>query len=1298
MSGLFAGGMSLDDLFDSGRHPNVEKKEWMDTKVMALVTDDMLDQVIQDCIDSGLYALDLETTGLDNRVINGRTVDNIVGICLSHDGIHGYYIPLHHGGEGEEVNLPQTRVFTAMRRLVASPARAIFHNGKFDHEFLQFNGDAPIGEWDNPAEWEDTLILAYLRNSRARNKGLKALSSNELGYQMIELKELFLEEERKLGLDFSKLDPKWEPVIWYAASDAICTYLLYKPLYEEAIPPVQASNGDSMPSQHNVYQVEKLCVAATRMMERNRIHIDRAKLNELITLGQQEMFDALKDVYEGASLLLQRDITPSYFKLMRESFDPSPEFAIKDQITESRKKARKVAPDPVGAIRKVVPSLTKKNMKESVEFPLIYDVMSAQQLGPLLRELGVEGLQVTEKSGQIQTSQAVLDTVVERADGKFPFMAKIKRFREIQKALSSNLVPLYEDTDPGDEANNIPPCSHDSTVRVNFNAHKVDTGRFSTPAPRNKKVFQGQVRWNLQSIPAGYQKDRPECMLRIREAIIARPGYILLAADYSGQELRLATNYSGEPLWVDEFFRCSGCGHEFPRGGVAPPPPPDAPPAYCPTCGSDKIGDLHTLTALAVYGDAAKGDKAKRQKSKCVHPDTLLRTPNRRCRIGTLPLGEVDTFHALENKFGVQAPDTLYTSVLETYNGGVKPLYHVVTRRGVLTCSDAHRFQLSDGSLKSVQSGLCQGDVLPDVETNPLERSSSAYPVLTYRTFKSVPPLSYKTSKDTAYFAGLHAGGGCSSKACAEISHGHVDKTDPLGVSYKTWQSQIMEACVAVGLQPTARNTAVYLGSRHVLRWMECIGLVCGTPPTKRSFRVPDWILETGRKAMLHYLGGLLDTDGSVSVHGDVSVTTKDFVFGGQIAELFRAVGCTTSVAPTYNNTYDRWYLKISVKRKDGKKLAPYMRQSGKKARISDTELGYDRWDNEVLLVLPAGECPCMDLHVDSGDHLYVANGLAVHNSLNFAMAYGGGGSAAQRAVGVDKEEGWRIKAQFDKTYTGLVQWWKRQHQYAKVHKHVVTKLGRRYPLPDIDSDQGGFRSKAERNAVNGPIQGAAADVMKLVMGLLYREIKKRKWEELVRMVITIHDEIVFEIALEVLEEALEVIEEIMCKRGLKSFPWRIPFTIDMELGFDWTVPWDIKKFRFGKKPWPEELRPYFPKTIGGASAAPAAAPQAPASPAPAAAAATPQSAPEAAPEQAASPVDGIAPRPSGAEVVFRIPYRKLSLGMIDALARIIVECEGRGTHQLKLITDEGLIILNGGKIFVNETQFATLLAHYGIL
>lgn len=919
------------DFFEASNRPQVEKREWMYTKEMSLVTESTLDRVIQECIDSGRYALDIETTGLDNRVFNGRTKDHIVGFCISPDGVRGYYIPVHHSGEGEKCNIPHERAFAAIRKLADSPSKAIFHHGKFDHEFLQFNGGEPIGEWDDPDHWDDTMILAYLRNTRTRNKGLKFLAKDELQYEMIELKELFPEEDRKKGLDFSQLDPSWEPVIWYACSDAICTWCLFKPLFDAAIPATlnpKAPDGKGLPSQANIYKVEKLAVAATRMMERNRIYIDRVKLYDLITLGQQEMFDSLADIFSGASEILQRNITPGYFKVLTETFTSSPESPINDQITEARRKAHKSAPDPIGNFKKRVRSLTDPNTMEMVDFPLIYDVMSPQQLGLMLRELGVEGLKVTEKSKQVQTSSAFLDEVIEDAGEKFPFMKKIKRFRETQKALSSNLLPLYEDTNPGDPEKGIPQHSPDSTIRVAFDATKVDTGRFSTPAPSDKKLFHGQARWNLHSIPATYQKDRPECMLRIRETITARPGFILLAADYSGQELRLATNYSKEPLWVKEFFRCSGCNHEFPMGDTVPPPP-EAPPPFCPICGSDKIGDLHTLTALAVYGEAAKGDKAKRQASK----------------------------------------------------------------------------------------------------------------------------------------------------------------------------------------------------------------------------------------------------------------------------------------------------------------------------------------------------------------------------GLNFAMAYGGGASAAMRAVGVDKEEGYRIKRQFDGTYTGLVAWWKRQHETAKLQKHVTTILGRRYPLPDIDHEMGGFRSKAERNAVNGPIQGAAADIMKLVMGLLYREIRARGWEETVRMTITIHDEIVFEIALAVLEDALEMISDIMTKKALAHFPWRVPLTIDMELGYDWTVPWDIKNFRYGKKPWPEELKPFFPRTLASQASQVAPAKETPAKEALA------KEAPlqEMIAEVQAAPMVHTPQRASGSVVTFRIPVARLNLGVIDTLARIIVECEGRGTHILRLETEDGHPLL-ADTVQVNEAQIATLLDHYGIL
>jgi len=125
-----------------------------------------------------------------------------------------------------------------------------------------------------------------------------------------------------------------------------------------------------------------------------------------------------------------------------------------------------------------------------------------------------------------------------------------------------------------------------------------------------------------------------------------------------------------------------------------------------------------------------------------------------------------------------------------------------------------------------------------------------------------------------------------------------------------------------------------------------------------------------------------------------------------------------------------------------------------------------------VLRVIPAGDMPCVDLSLGNEEHLYWTNGLLTHNSTNFALCYGGGGNAVVRATGCDKNEGWRIKNQFDATYKGLRSWWVGQHQFANKYGFVLTAWGRIYPVPDIWSADGGFRSKAERNSVNGPIQG----------------------------------------------------------------------------------------------------------------------------------------------------------------------------------------------------------------------------------
>jgi hypothetical protein len=176
----------------------------------------------------------------------------------------------------------------------------------------------------------------------------------------------------------------------------------------------------------------------------------------------------------------------------------------------------------------------------------------------------------------------------------------------------------------------------------------------------------------------------------------------------------------------------------------------------------------------------------------------------------------------------------------------------------------------------------------------------------------------------------------------------------------------------------------------------------------------------------------------------------------------------------------------------------------------------------------------------------------------NFALCYGGGGTAVINTIGCDKNEGWRIKEQFDKTYLTLAAWWKSMHEYVKRHKFVITAFGRRYHLPDIDHELSGIRAKAERNSTNGPIQGTSADITKIAMGLIYKECKKRGWLDKAHMLITMHDELVFEIDLDILEEAIDLFVGIMCRNNfILKLGWMVPLTSDVEMGYNWTVPWD---------------------------------------------------------------------------------------------------------------------------------------------
>lgn len=652
--------MDLNNFFGLRDVVEVLPKEWMHDYTFTLITTlEELKAYVDRAIAAKYCALDLETTGLDNRFKpDGTTVDKIVGYCMSYDGREGVYVPVRHSGEASKHNLDPKQVAQEIQRLVLK-AITIYHNSLFDHEFLEGEG-VEIG---GHTSFEDTLILSYLRDSAGKKHGLKYLSSHYLNLEMLELKELFHEDIR--DYDFSSLDPAAQATLWYAGADGICTWLLFDLFRTHKAVPRLAYNEESqrqfpvvdleptdnpketvLLEQAGLYAIEKGNVPATRWMERNRPLIDLDYLSRTRYEVGEYLKEVMKEIADGFS---------------KYGFAFSPE-----------------------------------------------EVSKPQRLGEGLDYLQAQGLlkaklSRTENTGQVQTSDDVIEKLAEKVGEEFPFINKIRTFRRLLKVEGTYLKPLQHNTDgfhdPA-EPRNPSHVLQDSTTRFSFNPHRVDTGRFAASKGR---ITHGYSGINIQSAPACYNRgkfsskrilsrpsgpgragaelypnlvaarekdflirvydnhfihdpynDEERCVAlscegcpfiekcrhdqvpnqkedgcyekntkvlsldsAVRPAIKARDGFVIAAIDQSGVELRVAANMSKEPKWINEFFRCSSCNHEFVEERSQMPPM--SPPALCPMCGSDKIGDLHTLTTQIVYGEniLAKPDfKLYRQRSK----------------------------------------------------------------------------------------------------------------------------------------------------------------------------------------------------------------------------------------------------------------------------------------------------------------------------------------------------------------------------------------------------------------------------------------------------------------------------------------------------------------------------------------------------------------------------------------------------------------------------------------------------------------------------------------------------------
>ena len=166
--------------------------------------------------------------------------------------------------------------------------------------------------------------------------------------------------------------------------------------------------------------------------------------------------------------------------------------------------------------------------------------------------------------------------------------------------------------------------------------------------------------------------------------------------------------------------------------------------------------------------------------------------------------------------------------------------------------------------------------------------------------------------------------------------------------------------------------------------------------------------------------------------------------------------------------------------------------------------------------------------------------------TVNFAVIYGQTQFALARNLKIERAEAKRYIDAFFDQYAGVRAFLDETVELARANGFVTTLLGRRRTLPDIRSRNHNLRSAAERIAQNTPIQGTAADIMKVAMVRIQQDIERRRLQS--RMVLTVHDELVFESPPAEKEE----LETLALDQMQTAIPLSVPLPVDAAWGKSW--------------------------------------------------------------------------------------------------------------------------------------------------
>ncbi|MBX2866517.1 hypothetical protein KTR10_00955 [Candidatus Kaiserbacteria bacterium] len=179
---------------------------------------------------------------------------------------------------------------------------------------------------------------------------------------------------------------------------------------------------------------------------------------------------------------------------------------------------------------------------------------------------------------------------------------------------------------------------------------------------------------------------------------------------------------------------------------------------------------------------------------------------------------------------------------------------------------------------------------------------------------------------------------------------------------------------------------------------------------------------------------------------------------------------------------------------------------------------------------------------------------------INFGILYGMGVNALRKNLGGEttRAEAQEFLNAYFNTFTRLAEYLEETKSYAREHGYTETLFGRRRHFPGITSGAPFIRAQAERMAINAPIQGTEGDVVRIAMVSVYEYLKENKLLDEVRMLLQVHDELIFEIkesvVKEVVPEIVRRMEDVVPKKDRHG----VPIEAEVKVGKNWE---DMKKY-----------------------------------------------------------------------------------------------------------------------------------------